>query len=157
MDSQDDKREMIRLAMHEMTDHTQTSIAIIVGIFGILLLFSEIEREAPTNTWILNFKGLMIVLSFMYWGLILYGLKSIIERQIFYALKENLIGDLYSTYNDVKLKEIKQKGGWTTKFALWRIQEHEPLKNSEEHEPLKNSGIFIIIYLLMFLFLWILI
>lgn len=112
--------EMIHFAEREITDHTQASIAIMVGIFGVLLLFSDIEKTHENqNLWRSNIP-LMLTLTAVYGGLLFFGLKFTIERQIFYVLRENLYRQCYSEYN-TNLKKISDIN-WLTKQALRRTR-----------------------------------
>jgi hypothetical protein len=103
IDTKEDKdKEMLHFAEQEITDRTQTAIAIIVGIFGILILFTDIER--------VNHMGVqtMLVLSVVYWGLAFTGVIFLIQRQTFIVLKEDLVRQLNPIYNET-MKEISAR------------------------------------------------
>jgi hypothetical protein len=143
MDSFDEQkrsiRERIRFAQQGATENAQFSIAIAVGIFAILTIFLMINHHVILNspdvrkTEQLRFdlangfwnKGSWtaaegIVLSIVYWALILFGFQSYVSRRLF----EGLIGYYLksmdeSWYEDiVRIAEENRLAGWVVK-GIW--------------------------------------
>ena len=75
-----------------MSENAQFSIAIAVGIFGILAIFATIDnydKGAQDSFWKtalwehpLSIKMIGIVLSIAYWALVLFGMQSYVTRRL---------------------------------------------------------------------------
>jgi hypothetical protein len=119
--------ELINFAIQGMSENAQFSIAIAVGIFGILSIFVSLDihndDEAVQDSFWKNalwtqppwIKSTGIVLSIAYWALVLFGMQSYVTRRLF----EGLTGDYLKKmneegyYNDIK--EIAKEN----KLANW--------------------------------------
>jgi hypothetical protein len=110
MDTSDEqkKKEKINFAMQGSSENAQFSIAVAVGIFGILVMFVTINDHGNENQADPFFKNALwtksswirtagIILSIAYWALVLFGAQSYVTRRMF----EALMGDyLRNTHND---------------------------------------------------------
>ena len=87
-------REFINFAIQGMSENAQFSIAIAVGIFGILSIFVSLDIQNDDKTvqdsfwknalwtqppWI---QSTGIVLSIAYWALVLFGMQSYVTRRL---------------------------------------------------------------------------
>ncbi len=86
--------ESINFAIQGMNENAQFSVAIAVGIFGILAIFATIDdyddKDAQnifgkTVLWThpLSIQIIGIVLSIAYWALVLFGIQSYVARRVF--------------------------------------------------------------------------
>ena len=122
-------RELINFAIQGMGENAQFSIAIAVGIFGILAIFVSLDTHNVKSLqdplwskalwtqpqWI---RSAGIVLSIAYWALVLFGMQSYVTRRLF----EGVMGDYLKRmneewyYNDIK--EIAKEN----KLANWMVK-----------------------------------
>jgi protein-S-isoprenylcysteine O-methyltransferase Ste14 len=86
--------EAIDFATQQMSENAQFSVAIAVGIFGILAIFVSLDTHNVERLkdplwsnalwtqppWI-RFTG--IVLSIAYWALVLFGIQTYVTRRLF--------------------------------------------------------------------------
>jgi hypothetical protein len=113
MDNNDGERkkgqynEFINFAIQGMSENAQFSLAIAVGIFGILSIFVMInpndDKEAEdifgkNALWMqpLWIWSTGIVLSIAYWALVLFGIQTYVSRRLF----EGVMGDYLKKMND---------------------------------------------------------
>jgi hypothetical protein len=113
MDNNDGERkkgqynEFINFAIQGMSENAQFSLAIAVGIFGILSIFVMInpndDKEAEdifgkNAQWMqpLWIWSTGIVLSIAYWALVLFGIQTYVSRRLF----EGVMGDYLKKMND---------------------------------------------------------
>ena len=86
--------EVINYSIQAMSESAQFSIAIAVGIFGILAIFVSLDtHKGLTPEDGLTEKALWtqpkwiqtvgIVLSIAYWALVLFGIQSYLTRRLF--------------------------------------------------------------------------
>jgi hypothetical protein len=152
----------IRFAMQELSDNTTLTIAIIFGVFGVLTSFSISESiilaDKPLSwsdslAW--RELGKDTILSVIYWSLILFGLKCIVDRRIFFLHKDNLIKDLGLGYNEL-LKNRAVEDGWLTRTSVkhtWAVS-GETDKSLNKFIYRADLRLFIIFYILIAFFLW---
>ena len=92
--------ELINFAIQGMGENAQFSIAIAVGIFGILAIFATINNrddEISQDPFLKNalwtksiwIRIVGIVLSIAYWALVLFGMQSYVTRLLY----EGIMGD----------------------------------------------------------------
>jgi hypothetical protein len=99
--------EYINFAIQGMSENAQFSLAIAVGIFGILAIFvtinppNDIKTQDPflknalwtQHPWVWS-TG--IVLSIAYWALVLFGIQTYVSRRLF----EGIMGDYLKKMNE---------------------------------------------------------
>ena len=87
--------EKINFATQGMSESTQFTIAVAVGIFGILALFLMINHHDKgleltwgNSVWTKGWWGIVYgtTLSVAYWALVLFGFQSYLTRRLFEAL-----------------------------------------------------------------------
>ncbi len=144
--------ELINFAIQGMSENAQFSIAIAVGIFGILSIFVSLDihndDEAVQDSFWKNalwtqppwIKRTCIVLSIAYWALVLFGMQSYVTRRLF----EGLTGDYLKKmneegyYNDIK--EIAKEN----KLANWMFN---VIWSSNHERKDRYKGIYIVLFL----------
>jgi hypothetical protein len=152
--------ESINFAMQGMRENAQFSVAIAVGVFGILAIFVSLDSHknmtAADSFWEnalwtqpLWVKGVGIILSIAYWALVLFGIQTYVSRRLF----EGVMGDYLKRmneewyYNDIK--EIAKEN----KFAnlifkkIWS-------SNHERKDRYKGMNKVLILYIGIAFFLW---
>ena len=155
MDNNDERKkvyhELINFATQGMSENAQFSIAIAVGIFGILAIFATIEnyddREAQdifgkTALWThpLSIKIIGTVLSIAYWALILFGIQSYVSRRLFEALTGDYLKKMNEEgyYNNIK--EIAKEN----KLANWMVK---TIWASNHERKDRYKGIYKVLFL----------
>jgi hypothetical protein len=129
--------EFINFVIQGMSENAQFSLAIAVGIFGILSIFVMInpcdDKEAEDMLgknalwmqpiWVWN-TG--IVLSIAYWALVLFGIQIYISRRLFEGVMGNYLKKMNEEkyYNDIK--EVAKEN----KLANWKFK----VISSSNHE-----------------------
>lgn len=156
MDNNDEHKkvhhELINFAIQGMSENAQFSIAIAVGIFGILSIFVSLDihndDEAVQDSFWKNalwtqppwIQSTGIVLSIAYWALVLFGVQSYVTRRLF----EGLTGDYLKKmneegyYNDIK--EIAKEN----KLANWMFN---VIWSSNHERKDRYKGIYIVLFL----------
>jgi hypothetical protein len=112
MNDIDEKRkntEKINFAMQGMVESAQFTIAITVGVFGILTLFFMIRGQNPSlenSIWTKGYWDMIygIILSVAYWALVLFGFQSYLSRRLF----EGLIGYYQKSTHEEWYEDIKK-------------------------------------------------
>ncbi len=111
MNDIDEKRnkEKINFAMQGSQESAQITIAIAVGVFGILTLFFMIHEQVWTKShWTMIYLLIYrIILSVAYWALVLFGFQSYLTRQLF----EGLIGYYQKSAHEEWYDDIKKIAG----------------------------------------------
>jgi hypothetical protein len=81
-----------------MSDYAQFSVAIAVGIFGILAIFASINQYNNEDFWKSalwmqkpSIIAIGIVLSIAYWALVLFGIQSYVSRRLFEGVTGNYL------------------------------------------------------------------
>jgi hypothetical protein len=168
MDNNDGERkkayhELINFATQGMSENAQFSIAIAVGIFGILAIFVSINDHGDETAQDLFLKNALwtksewirtagIVLSIAYWALILFGIQSYVTRRLY----EGIIGDYLKKLNeewfDNDIREIAKEN----KLANW-IVKNIWLINKKGNRRYKGIYLFLILYLGIAFSLWLVI
>ncbi len=111
-----------------MGENAQFSLAIAVGIFGILAIFVSINQHDNEDFWknalwmqkssIVAIGG---ILSAAYWALVLFGIQTYVSRRMF----EGLMGDYLKKrneeeyFNDIgEIAKEKKLTNWMFK-VIW--------------------------------------
>jgi len=139
MDSSNNKGsniERINFAQQGMAENAQFSIAIAIGIFGILAMFlminhhvilnedenkdlkDDLELDFGNSFWT---KGSWtavegIVLSIAYWALVLFGFQSYIARRLFEGLMEYYVKNINEDI--AKIAAENKLANWMVK-RIW--------------------------------------
>ena len=142
--------EPINFATQGMSDYAQFSVAIAVGIFGILAIFASINEYKNEDFWknALWMKSQSIkfiggVLSFAYWALVLFGMQTYVTRRLF----EGVLGKYHKKINGEEewlngdIREIAKEN----KLANW-IVKNIWLINKKGNRRYKGIYVFLIIY-----------
>lgn len=110
MDNNIDERkkvyhEFINFATQGMGENAQFTVAIAVGIFGILAIFVSLDThnmkvkdsfwENALWTQPLWIRGSGIILSIAYWALVLFGIQTYVSRRLY----EGIMGDYQKKMN----------------------------------------------------------
>ena len=115
--------------MQGMGENAQFSIAIAVGIFGILSIFVSLDihnddKAVPGSFW----KNALwtqpqwvqstgIVLSIAYWALVLFGIQSYVTRRLFEGLMGNYLKRMNEEWYLTILKRLLKRTslliGWS--------------------------------------------
>jgi hypothetical protein len=165
MDNNDRERkkvnhELINFATQGMSENAQFSVAIAVGIFGILAIFATIDnyddKEAQdifskTALWThpLSIKIIGIVLSIAYWALVLFGIQSYVTRRLFEGTMGNYLKKMNEEryYNDIKeIAKENNLANWMVK-TIWS-------SNHEKKDRYKGMYKVLILYVGIAFFLW---
>jgi hypothetical protein len=154
--------EFINFAIQGMSENAQFSLAIAVGIFGILVIFVTINP--PTDTDIKTHDPFLknalweqqqwvwstgIVLSIAYWALVLFGIQIYISRRLF----EGVMGDYLKKmneeqyYNDIREIAKENKLANLMFKVIWS-------SNHERKDRYKGMYIVLISYVGIAFFLW---
>jgi hypothetical protein len=139
--------EFINFATQGMSENAQFSIAIAVGIFGILAIFVSIndhhDQDMSKNAlWLQkpSIKAIGVVLSIAYWALVLFGMQSYVTRRLF----EGVMGDYMKKmneewyYNDIK--DIAKEN----KLANWMVR---VIWASNHERKDRHKGIYRVLFL----------
>ena len=155
--------ELINFAIQGMGENAQFSIAIAVGIFGILSIFATINNrddEISQDPFLKNalwtksiwIRIVGIVLSIAYWALVLFGMQSYVTRLLY----EGIMGDYQKKMNeewfDNDIREIAKEN----KLANW-IVKNIWLINKKGNRRYKGIYHFLILYLGIAFSLWLVI
>ncbi len=130
--------------MQGMSENAQFSIAIAVGIFGILSIFVSLDTHNDDETVLGSFwknalwtqpawiQSTGIVLSVAYWALVLFGMQSYVSRRLFEALTGDYLKkmDEEGYYNNIKeiAKENKLAIGWSKLYGQVTMKEKIDIK-----------------------------
>ncbi len=155
--------ELINFAIQGMGENAQFSIAIAVGIFGILAIFATINNrddEISQDPFLKNalwtksiwIRIVGIVLSIAYWALVLFWIQSYVTRRLF----EGVMGDYLKKmneegyYNDIKeIAKENKLANWMFK-VIWA-------SNHERKDRYKGMYKVLILYLGIAFSLWLVI
>jgi hypothetical protein len=139
--------EKMQFAIQGITDNSRFAIAIAVGIFGVLTLFTQVPRTYSEQDEIFLFLA-RITLSVAYWVLILMGLVAHAHHRMYNALLENYIRRDYRVYED-DLKNIVKNNkfiSFTVNF-LWLNKTSEGINRDYNFITI---SFFIIAFMLFF-------
>ena len=152
--------EPINLAIQGMSENAQFSIAIAVGIFGILGIFVMINPHDKDTTQDPFWKNALwtkpqwiwitgIVLSIAYWALILFGIQSYIARRLFEGVMGKYLKKTNEEwyYDDIKEIAKENKLANLTFNIIWS-------SNYERKDRYKGMYAVLIPYLVIAFFLW---
>ena len=117
--------EFINFAIQGMGENAQFSLAIVVGVFGVLAIFASInDHQKPeflnNALWMQSQNIIVIggVLSAAYWALILFGIQTYVSRRLF----EGVMGDYLKKMNEEHyfndIKEIAKEN----KLVNWMFK-----------------------------------
>jgi len=148
--------ELINFAIQGMSENAQFSVAIAVGIFGILAIFASIHDHDNYNFWEnalwmqpLRVVMIGIVLSIAYWALVLFGIQSYVSRRLF----EGTMGDYLKKMNEERyynnIKEIAKEN----RLANWMVRKIWS-SNHERKDRYKGMYKVLILYIGIAFFLW---
>jgi hypothetical protein len=152
--------ESINLAIQGMGENAQFSIAIAVGVFGILAIFVSLDTHNVervhdpfwsnalwTQPQWLRIVG--IVLSIAYCALVLFGIQSYTTRRLY----EGIMGEYQKKMNeewfDNDIREIAKEN----KLANW-IVKNICLINKKGNRRYKGIYLFLFLYLSITFSLW---
>src|SRR5918994_2866647 len=149
--------ESINFAIQGMSENAQFSVAIAVGIFGILAIFATLndhkegflENALWTQSESIKFIG--IVLSVAYWALVLFGMQTYFTRRLFegilgkYLQKINGGGEEWLN-NDREIAKENKLANWIVR-NIWLI-------NKKGNRRYKGIYLFLILYLSIAFSLW---
>jgi hypothetical protein len=153
--------EFINFAIQGMSENAQFSLAIAVGIFGILVIFVTINPSTDIKTQDPFLKNALweqqhpwvcstgIVLSIAYWALVLFGIQTYISRRLF----EGVMGDYLKKmieeqyYNDIREIAKENKLANLMFKVIWS-------SNHERKDRYKGMYIVLILYVGIAFFLW---
>jgi hypothetical protein len=147
--------ESINYATQQMGENAQFSIAIAVGIFGILAIFAIINPHNNEDFWKNalwmqkpSIKAIGVVLSIAYWALILFGIHSYVIRRLF----EGIVGKYHKKMNiewlNGDIKEIAEEN----KLANWIVRNIWLINKGSR----RYKGIYLVLiaYMGIAFFLW---
>jgi hypothetical protein len=152
--------ESINFAMQGMGENSQFTVAIAIGVFGILAIFVSLDSHKNMTAedsfwenalwtqpqWI---KLTGIVLSIAYWALVLFGIQTYVSRRLF----EGVMGDYLKRmneewyYNDIKEIAKENKLANLIFKKIWS-------SNHEKRERYKGMNKVLILYTGIAFFLW---
>jgi hypothetical protein len=148
--------ELINFATQGMNENAQFSVAIAVGVFGILAIFVSIHDHDNEDFW----KNVLwmqhpsiliigIVLSIAYWALVLFGIQSYVSRRLFEGTMGNYLKRMNEEryYNDIK--EIAKEN----RLADWMVRKIWS-SNHERKDRYKEMYKVLILYIGIAFFLW---
>jgi hypothetical protein len=99
-----------------MSDYAQFSVAIAVGIFGILAIFASINQYNNEDFWKStlwmqkpSIIAIGIVLSIAYWALVLFGIQSYVSRRLFEGVTGNYLKKSNQEWYFNGIKEIARE------------------------------------------------
>lgn len=156
------KKDKIDFAMQGSSENAQFSIAVAVGIFGILVMFATINNHSTENQGDPFLKNALwtkslwiqiagIILSIAYWALVLFGAQSYVTRRIFETLMGDYIKNTHSNwYTDIMLiAKEKKLTDWMVR-NIWS-------DNYTKKDRYKGMYIVMSVYLSISFLLWIII
>lgn len=144
-------RELINFATQGMSENAQFSVAIAVGIFGILGIFVTLDTHNNMKPQDIFWKNALwtqpqwiwltgIVLSIAYWALVLFGIQSYVTRRLF----EGVTGDYLKKMNEEEyyndIKEISKEN----KLANWMFK---VIWSSNHERKDRYKGIYLVLSL----------
>jgi hypothetical protein len=152
--------ESINFAMQGMGENSQFTVAIAIGVFGILAIFVSLDSHknmtAGDSLWEnalwtqpLWIWSAGIILSIAYWALVLFGIQTYVSRRLF----EGIMGDYLKRmneewyYNDIKEIAKENKLANLIFKKIWS-------SNHERKERYKGMYNVLILYLGIAFFLW---
>jgi hypothetical protein len=152
--------ELINSAIQGMGENAQFSVAIAVGVFGILAIFVSLDTHKnmaaegvfwKNALWMQPVSIVMIgiVLSIAYWALVLFGIQSYVSRRLFEGTMGNYLKRMNEEryYNDIK--EIAKEN----KLANWMVRKIWS-SNHERKDRYKGMYKVLILYIGIAFFLW---
>jgi hypothetical protein len=160
MDNNDERKkvyhELINFAKQGMSENAQFSVAIAVGIFGILAIFVSIQERDNEDFWKnalwMQTPGVLmigIVLSIAYWALVLFGIQTYVSRRLY----EGIMGDYLKKMNEEwyynGIKEIAKENKIANLIVktIWS-------SNHERKDRYKGMNKVLILYIGIAFFLW---
>ena len=152
--------ESINFAMQGMGENSQFTVAIAIGVFGILAIFVSLDTHKCMTTEDIFWKNALLtqpqwiwltdtVLSIAYWALVLFGIQSYVGRHIFEGLmgdylrkknEEEYFNDIGETAKENKLSNLIFKKIWSS--------------NHEKKERYRGMNIVLSLYIGIAFFLW---
>ncbi len=151
--------EFISFATQGMSDYAQFSVAIAVGIFGILAIFASLDthKDMTTQDWFWE-KGLWtqsqwirivgVVLSIAYWALVLFGIQSYVSRRLFEGPTGNYLKKSNQEWYFNNIQEIARENKLVNLlFKLWS-------SNHEREDRYKGIKIVLSLYVGIAFLLW---
>lgn len=119
-------RELMNFAILGMSENAQFSVAIAVGIFGILAIFVSLDTHKNMDeffenalwTQSLRIRTVGVVLSIAYWALVLFGVQSYITRRLFEGIMGNNQKKMNEEWFYDDIKEIAKEN----KLANWMVK-----------------------------------
>jgi hypothetical protein len=147
-DSNEQKRknsEKVNFAMQGMTDNAQVTIAVAVGIFGVLAIFVNITQSSVWTKDLITLTAALIILSIAYWALVVLGLSCYIFRRLFEGLLGGYTKIWYPEYES-EIREIAKRNKLTHLVlkALW----------PEREEKFRGIWVLSIFYIVISSSLW---
>ena len=116
IDSDDQKKrngEKANIAIQAMADNAQVTIAVAIGIFGILAIFITINGQSSSWTKDANLlPAAVVILSIAYWGIVILGLSSYIFRRLFEGLMNEYTKTGYPEYEN-EIRQIAKRNKLT--------------------------------------------
>jgi hypothetical protein len=152
--------ESINFAMQGMGENSQFTVAIAIGVFGILSIFVSLDTHKnmtvedifwnnalwtqPQWIWITA-----IILSIAYWALVLFGIQTYISRRLFEGVMGNYLKKMNEEwyYNDIKEIAKENKLANLIFRKIWS-------SNHEKRERYKGMNIVLSLYISIAFFLW---
>jgi hypothetical protein len=147
--------ESINFATQQMSENAQFSIAIAVGIFGILAIFASINEHHNDDFWKNalwiqkpSIIAIGVVLSIAYWALVLFGIQSYVSRRLFEGMTGNYLKKSYQEWYFNDIKEIARENKLANLlFKLWS-------SNHVSKERYKGMYKVLFLYLAIAFSLW---
>jgi hypothetical protein len=152
--------EFINFAIQGMSENAQFSLAIAVGIFGILAIFATIDgyddKEAQdilakTALWEhpLSIKMIGIVLLIAYWALVLFGIQTYVTRRLFECVMGDYLRKMNEEqyYNDIREIAKENKLANLMLKIIWS-------SNHERKDRYKGIYKVLVSYVGIAFFLW---
>ena len=152
--------ESINFAMQGMGENSQFTVAIAIGVFGILAIFVSLDTHnsmtakdsfwknalwtQPQWIWITG-----IILSVAYWTLVLFGVQTYVSRRLF----EGVMGDYLKRMNEEWYYDDIEEIAKENKLAnlifkkIWS-------SNHEKREKYRGMIIVLSLYIGIAFFLW---
>jgi len=152
--------ELINSAIQGMGENAQFSVAIAVGVFGILAIFVSLDTHKNMTAEDVFWKnalwtqpqwiwGTGIVLSIAYWTLVLFGIQTYVSRRLY----EGIMGDYLKKMNEEwyynGIKEIAKENKIANLIVktIWS-------SNHERKDRYKGMNKVLILYIGIAFFLW---
>jgi hypothetical protein len=152
--------EFINFATQGMSENAQFSVAIAVGIFGILAIFVSLETHKNMTAEDMFWKNALwtqpqwiriigIVLSIAYWVLVLFGIQSYVTRRLF----EGIMGNYQTKTKEEQFRNDIKEIAKENKLANW-IVNNIWLINKKRNVRYKGIYLFLILYVGIAFSLW---